>query len=254
MAGRIIVKTGGRVEVGSGSRINAGATPPSSYSEIILADSPTGYWKFDETSGTTAFDSSGNSQDLFIPETFLNGAPVIAEGGLAASFDGGPTSFSSISSTLPVIADGSTSFSLEIWVEISTVTVGTQYCISYPESSAGGSNGADIRVTSTDVHFDVVTSGGGLLFVTHSGAIPNNTPTHLVLTYDGVNIRGYFNGALETPVAQTTGASLADEEINIGRFGLNGTQNLFIGRCDEAAMYSTVLSDAQVLAHFNAGS
>lgn len=229
-------------------------SPSLTYAEIVLADSPTGYWRFEETSGTTAFDSSGNSEDLFIPETFLNGSAVIAEGGLAADFDGGASAFAVLSpSVTPVIPDGSTSFSMEIWVEIALATVGTQYPISYPLDSNNASNGADIRVTSTNVFFDVVTTGGGLKFVTHVGAIPTDTPTHLVLTYDGVNIRGYYNGVLETPVAQTTGATLTDTEINIGRFGNAVQPALFIGRCDEAAMYSTVLSDAQVLSHYNAG-
>ncbi len=221
-----------------------------SYSDHILADSPAGYWRFEETSGTTASDETGNGENLTILEAALNGSPVIAEGGLAASFNGGATSHATLFSTTPIIADGATSCSLEIWVEIASATTGTQYIISYPEASAG-SNGIEIRATAAGVFFDVVTAGGGLKTVTHSGGIPNDTPTHLVVTYDGVNARGYYNGVLETPVAQTTGLNAAATEINIGRFGSFGAH--FIGRCDEAAMYASVLSDAQVLAHYNAG-
>jgi hypothetical protein len=221
-----------------------------SYSDLILADSPAGYWRFEETSGTTAADETGNGEDLTILEAALNGSAVIAEGGLAASFNGGGTSHATLVSGTPIIADGATSFSIEVWVEIASAVTGTQYIISYPEASAG-SNGADIRATAANVFFDVVTASGGLKIVTHSGGIPTDTPTHLVVTYDGANVRGYYNGVLETPVAQTTGLNAAATEINIGRFGSFGAH--FIGRCDEAAMYTSVLSDAQVLAHYNAG-
>ena len=33
------------------------------YDTEILADSPVGYWKLNETSGTTAYDSSGNGNN-----------------------------------------------------------------------------------------------------------------------------------------------------------------------------------------------
>src|SRR5215472_13338576 len=55
---------------------NAQVTPtptpmptPGSFAEVILATEPAnlqGYWKCDETSGTTLADSSGNSKDLTI--------------------------------------------------------------------------------------------------------------------------------------------------------------------------------------------
>lgn len=239
----------GTVRLKGGSAALRPVISPS-YSDLILADSPAGYWRFEETSGTTAADSSGNGEDLTILEAALNASAIIAEGGLAASFSGGATSHATLVSGTPIIADGATSFSLEIWVEIASATSGTQYIMSYPEAS-GGSNGTDFRVTSANVFFDVVTAGGGLKTVTHSGGIPNDTPTHLVLTYDGANIRGYYNGVAETPVAQTTGLNAASTEINIGRFGSFGAH--FVGRCDEAAMYTSVLSASQVLAHYNAG-
>ena len=46
-----------------------GVTPTPSFAEVILATEPAnlkGYWKCDETSGTTLADSSGNSKNLTI--------------------------------------------------------------------------------------------------------------------------------------------------------------------------------------------
>ena len=48
------------------------ATAPGSFAAVILATKPAnlkGYWKCDETSGTTLADSSGNSKDLTISGT-----------------------------------------------------------------------------------------------------------------------------------------------------------------------------------------
>lgn len=57
------------------------------YSQTIGIDSPAGYWRLDEQSGTTAFDVSGNGRDgsYLIPATFT----LASDGLLAADNDRG---------------------------------------------------------------------------------------------------------------------------------------------------------------------
>ena len=51
---------------------------PSGYDAVVLADSPAGYWKMDETSGSTVVDYSGNDRH----GTYFNSPTLAADGAL----------------------------------------------------------------------------------------------------------------------------------------------------------------------------
>jgi hypothetical protein len=96
-----------------------------------------------------------------------------------------------------------------------------------------------------------VTDTGGLKLVTRPTPIPVGVPTHLALTYDGAFIRGYYNGVLETPVAQTGALTADDEQVNVARGGeFAAPLEFFAHRVDEVAMYDKVLTDARILTHY----
>lgn len=61
--------------------IVGGRTPAAHYKAAVSALSPAGFWMFDETSGTTAADSSGNGKHM----SLING-PVLAAGGPIGRF------------------------------------------------------------------------------------------------------------------------------------------------------------------------
>ncbi len=45
------------------------------YKDLVLEDAPVGYWRLNETSGTTAVDSSGNNRN----GTYVNGERLVRE-------------------------------------------------------------------------------------------------------------------------------------------------------------------------------
>ena len=51
------------------------------YTQAVLADGPAGFWRFEETSGASAADSSGNNR----PGTYLNGVTLGTAGALPGS-------------------------------------------------------------------------------------------------------------------------------------------------------------------------
>jgi hypothetical protein len=86
--------------------------------DIILAHSPVGLWKLDESSGTTAADSSGFGNDLTVPATFA--APTWAQpagppGTAAAKFNLTPTNTRLNVDINHVYVDN---FSAGVWVKI----------------------------------------------------------------------------------------------------------------------------------------
>lgn len=56
-----------------------------SYSPTILADTPNGYWRLKETSGTVAYDSSGNNRNATYTGTWTLGGEGPLPGGKYAS-------------------------------------------------------------------------------------------------------------------------------------------------------------------------
>lgn len=78
---------------------------------------------------------------------------------------------------------------------------------------------------------------------------------HLVLTYDGTNIRGYVNGSqVGSPTAASGNgnASLVDKfMISSNNNNNNNPDGLAVGLTDDVAVFSDVLSDTEVYNLYN---
>ena len=81
----------------------------AAYQDEVLADNPVAYYRFEETSGTTANDASGNSNSGAYNNGVLLGQPSAPALGNAARFDG-VNDYVSTSRTV------STDFTLELWI------------------------------------------------------------------------------------------------------------------------------------------
>src|SRR5262249_2089943 len=93
-----------------GSHLVKTVRASDSYSSVVLAKGPVGYWRLGETSGPTAFDLSGASHDgayLGNP-TFRQPAAIAGAADTAVSFNG-PSSGDYVEIAEPV--DGSQAFS-----------------------------------------------------------------------------------------------------------------------------------------------
>lgn len=83
----------GKLEVIGNSRVRARHTIPraggAQLPGAILALSPLGYWKLNDTSGTTAVDSSGNGRNGTYSGSFSLASKSGSDGGLYTDFTGG---------------------------------------------------------------------------------------------------------------------------------------------------------------------
>ena len=98
--------------------------PVVSYSAAVLADSPAGYWRFGEASGTTAVDSSAS-----VPKnngTYLNGPLLGQTGALVGDANKAASLMDGVNDTVRVSdansLDVGDSFTLEGWVKRSSST------------------------------------------------------------------------------------------------------------------------------------
>lgn len=225
----------------------SGVAAAASYSSVILLDTPTVYLKLNETSGTTATDSSGNSNNgAYVAGVLLGNAPL----------DGDTTSFSmsvpgvgrATSSTLPTVGG----FSME--------------CIAYQTRAGFG------RIFATDVYnagkglcLNANNSTNGLVLSFNAGVgsfsntvIDSNlwqlaTKCHIVLTYTSGALKVYINGVPVYTNAGVTGNYVPSVTYTLVTIGDDpAAAGTFLGQIQNYALYPVALTAAQVRTHAQA--
>ncbi|WP_340122724.1 LamG-like jellyroll fold domain-containing protein [Methylobacter svalbardensis] len=190
---------------------------------------------FEETSGTTATDASGNSN-----HGTITNAVSIANGhsGKALSFNG-TNAWVTVKDSASL--DLSASMTLEAWVYPLAMTNGGQTVI-LKESS-----GAEVYALYADEDANLPVSyinNGSYRGVTGPNRLPVNTWAHLVSTYDGQYQRLYVNGI---EVANSAQSGLIQQSGGVLRLGGNSVWGeYFNGYIDEVRIYNRALTATEV--------
>ena len=215
----------------------------------VEADSPNylvAYWSFDEGSGNTAYDGSGNGNDgTIIGTTWSEGIY-----GKALYFDGDNDY---VNFTSPVL--NTPSYSICAWVKPDSITGGTDmYVIA--NGGEGGGTGFYINTEwaggfNGDYQFGVSKKDIGF-----RGSASNNPPstnwTFLVGTWDGSsnpsNIKLYVDGVMTATGIQGTYKDRPERNLRIGAPSNDENINLgsWIGVIDEVRIYNRVLTDDEI--------
>ena len=239
-------------------------TPAATYQSTVLADSPVGYWGLNEAAGATSFiDGSGNGNT---GASLGDRAPISGVLGAActtgASFDGVANNITSDVIQVPHSASINfiNNFSFEAWVKWDG-SPGYRIAVSKPGRDNGVQNGTSSALgvyNGVPIFANVTTSGFANTAFTGSTIAPG-VFHHLVGTFNNGVARIYVNGAFMSS-GSGGGATLLDAgtpaALNIGRefATLAGLSDRgFPGVIDEVAVYQSVLTPAQVLAHYNGG-
>jgi signal peptidase I len=242
-----------RVKPNTTSSMNAASTFYP-YRAAVLADSPFLFWRLNEASGTTAADATANAR----PAT-ISGAPVYSQ--VDGNNDNKETALGLgtgtwITQTASQAAP--TTFSVEAWVK-TTGTAGGRVIGLGNGTGSTASTTVDCQLyvgTNGQVYFGL---GSAKTVVTSTTLVNNGAWHHVVGTYvagtSGVNL--YIDGVLRgtgTATLQTfTGSWRAGAESLTGWTAAPTTQFLS-GTIDEVAVYTTVLTQARITAHFTAAS
>lgn len=226
-----------------------------SYQSVVLADSPTAYWRLGESSGTVAADTSGNGYT----GAYQTGGLVLGATGLltddnntAVSFPGGAaTNRCMLVSPSPLKTQGAVT--MEAWIKLDALTE-TQVVIVRSGQSADLQYGFFVTVSGAlqYIYYD----GSGFQVITSAtGLIAINTTYHVacVRAANGLGISFYRNGiVVGTGTASSVCVASASQILTVG--GATGTtaQNLD-GVVDEAALYASALTAVQLSIHSRTG-
>lgn len=232
------------------------------YAQLVLADNPIGYWRLNESSGTTAFDSAGGFNGTY-NSTQLGQAGYnlvdthtsVRFGSLAAqnSYVGGiPIDFGSAANQ---------SFTVEAWVKggVPSTDAGL---ITKGTGSGGEQFNLDCGGGGHAYRFFVRKDDGGAVLA--SGNVPpNNQWQHVVgvLNRAAGTVLLYVNGVLNTsntnfPTENYRGVLRSANPMSIGsrQSGTGNYDNQFVGNMQDVAVYNYALPAARILAHYQAAS
>lgn len=231
-------------------------TKPS-YSQIVLADNPIGFWLLNETSGTTGDDLTANNNDL----TFYNSPTLNVSTGLsgitkAITFDGTNDRLqTSTVSTFNVAA--SANWSMELWFKTNSTAFSSIF--SWRDGTGSGA-GVTTTVsinngTNGMVMLQTIDSAGNGLNISHTNSYNNNAWHQVVCTAtNGGAARLYLDGVDRANTTTARNTSTSNRSIIVGANDLGGSYGQFYtGTAAAVSVYNTALSAAQVLAHYNAG-
>lgn len=214
----------------------------------IAADSPIAHWRLDETSGTTAADSSGNGRN----GTYTN-SPTVGAASLLSDGSGAAMGVAINSGQCATIASAA-------WMNVSTITVEAliKYAAATTEDgivsrwTAAGLDWTLWRDSAGKISAKLSIASGATITLTGTVVAAANTLYHVVLTFDGTTLKLYVNGSLDASTA-TGGSGIwsGGAPIEIARYDADALTTP-TATIDEVAIYSTALSSTRVAAHYAA--
>jgi hypothetical protein len=203
---------------------------------------PVAYWKFDEGSGTTAYDSTENNND----GTITGPTWTTGKFGTALSFDGVDDYVEVPDSPSLDITDEIT---LMAWVkrEVSDTTVIFK---SGGSLSAGTGSGYKVDITADGMVAFNLRHGSSEDWLVGNTPIPAGEFAHIAVTFDGSMMRVYLNGHLDGEKAGEP-AWVNDVNVLIGHKGWR--LNYFNGLIDDVRIYNYARTPDEIRLDYNAG-
>lgn len=204
---------------------------------------PIGAWGFDEGTGTTAADATGNGHTL----TRVN-ATWDASGHTGAALTNTATSNVGASGTVPAVTG--TAITLMAWVKPLNLAAGTTHAAVGIFQVNGNTDIALFTQrgdfgTSNVLQADVRISGG-LSSCNGTSALTVGTWAHIAVTYDGTSMRLYRNGVLETTTSNA-GTISTDTTIYVAGANANAALDTDVV-VDDVRLYNAVLTQAEISA------
>ena len=198
-------------------------------------------YSFDEGSGTTANDVSGNANH----GTITGAGWTTGRFGQALSFDGVNDIINVLDSNS---LDLTTEMTLEAWLR--PAVAGSSWRTAIFKQRPGNMAYSLYSKRNTDLPLGEITVGTTTVkAVTGTSGLALNAWSHLALTYDGTNLRLYLNGA-QVALTVTSGTiATSTGPLTIGGNPIWG--EWFNGVMDEIRIYRRALTAAEITADMN---
>ncbi len=214
------------------------------------APKPVAYYDFEEGSGGSVFDKSGNGHTGTWSGTgsrYVNGRV-----GKAGFFNG---SDASIDVTGKTILSNVAAYTVTFWIKAEVQPSNWRRIISTPGYSSPGDDEPHIFFTSDGTNGLYGRLGGtNDAWVTSSGSLVDltNKWEHVAITIDASGQQiSYINGNLSSTITKTGHDAISLDTLFIGS---NGTGGYFLkGLLDEVKMYNYVRTPGQIVQDMQAG-
>lgn len=243
------------------------------YADIILADGPIAFFRFEETGGSVATNSgtSGTNAVYYTGDEATpgeGGTPSEAKGdpgprppeflgfdpeNRAATFGGSATQ--DWIDTKNQYLNNLGAFSLEYWVK-PTIRVSDPDTFGDRIGIVGQNDAVEYGfINENTIQIWTPASSGGSLDTAYS--FPDNEWHHIATIADGRSIKNYYDGKLVGTVNSTGQINSYGSStffVHIGGGGVfDVTGNYFTGQIDEVAIFNKAIPAERIAAHFQAG-
>jgi hypothetical protein len=202
-----------------------------------------GWWTFDEGSGTTAYDSSGNDHHAEVL-----GNPQWGDGplGFSGALDFTDTGGADCGDFDPT--GGTGVFTLTLWC-LWDGTQSTQHFLTKSNGWAADTMMFQVEVKGGNSNPDrtdrmALAYQGSTQAILHE--VPKNEWAHMALVFDGTNATGYLNGVDEADPQPTGIGAYVEGPVLIG-VTWNGSR-VFQGLLDDMRLYDRVLTETEIIA------
>ena len=228
---------------GAESTSGVAMTAPFSWSFTTTASAPsTGLvaaYSFNEGSGSTVYDSSGNGNNGTISNATWSTAGKYGD---ALSFNGSNALVSVNDSTSLHLTTGMT---LEAWVNPTTVSS------DWRDVIYKGNDNYFLEATCTQGSLPAAgaTVGTSDVYAAGTSVLAMNTWTYLTETYDGTALRLYVNGVQVSSLAETGNILTSTNALQIGGDSIFG--QYFSGLIDDVRVYNQALTQSQIQSDMN---
>jgi prepilin-type N-terminal cleavage/methylation domain-containing protein len=204
-----------------------------------------GWWKFNEGSGTIAYDASGNGNTgnltLVNTPTWISGK---LGGGL--SFNGSANEYVDVPATTSLATYSS--YTVMLWANIQTNSqVGLMQRLGWMDSLCINSSGGHSKA-----HFYVWNPGGGEIGSVLGTLNISNGTWHLIAgTFQASKSQLFLDGMLDNSSTPSASPS-AFSDLHIGQ-GCGGSGTEMNGSIADVRIYNRALSAGEIQALYNAG-
>jgi len=198
-------------------------------------------WSFNEASGTSATDSSGNNNTA----TLVNGvARAAGEYGGGLTFDG-VNDYLTVPNS-PSLNISGTGLTLTMWINPQALSGGDSVVLgkfwNATMTSPYYQYGLELAGGTVPVFYVGTTSG--VLSASMGSALALNQWSYLAVIFDGLQVKFYLNGVLVTTASLPASITARSNPFRLGAD--NNTQQFFKGSLDEVRIYNRALTAQEI--------
>ncbi|MEV0272866.1 LamG-like jellyroll fold domain-containing protein [Hamadaea sp. NPDC050747] len=213
------------------------------------ATTPVARWQLNQTSGTIAADTAGNSKGVASNVTWSTSKPSTRSDLTGSAIFNGDSSKVAVAGS---VFDPSRSFTVSAWANISSLSAYDEWVVMRmsPDGTAAFKLGFS---ASAQKWYATLRDGktGTAPSVWSSSTVTAGQWTHLAVAYDAdaKTLKLYVNGSPNNTTSAVNATNTAQGTVLVGSAGTAGTG--FPGSLADVQIHQAVLSDAQIVKVFD---